>query len=246
MVDVSTYGDGLASVYDALYPSTPDAEQAAHFVHEIAPKGRVLELGVGTGRLAVPMADLGLQVHGVDASEQMLGRWATRDPQRRVKASVGDFTSTLPDGPFDAVLIGLNTLFMVPDRDRQIETLRLAGTRLGHAGVLVVETYNPWYYHRLSEPRVEVHQLGPDKLMVDQDFADRLGQSVVIVHSILDGGAPRKVVEFSRYAWPSEFDLMARLAGLRLRDRFAGWKREPVTAESLRYVSVFEVSHVGD
>ncbi|GAA0921467.1 class I SAM-dependent methyltransferase [Virgisporangium aurantiacum] len=242
MFDVTAYGDGLASVYDTLYPTTPDADQAAQFVNDEAPRGRVVELGVGTGRLALPMVKLGLRVHGVDASQRMLDLLAERDREGLVEVTVGDFTRQLPAGPFDVGLVALNTLFMVPDRDRQIETLRLLRSRLVPSGSVVVETYNPWYYHRLTEPRVDVHHLAPDRLMIDTSYADRVTQTVVIVHAELDGGTPRKVVELSRYAWPSELDLMARLAGLRLRDRFGGWNREPVTPETPRYVSVFEVA----
>jgi 2-polyprenyl-3-methyl-5-hydroxy-6-metoxy-1,4-benzoquinol methylase len=248
MLAVNGYGDGLADVYDQLYPSTPDADHAARFVADQAPAGRVLELGVGTGRIALPLAELGLRVHGVDASEQMLKQLTERDPRGRVEVTLGDFTSALPEGQYDVVLIALNTLFMVPDRDRQIEVLRLMRSRLAPSGVAIVETYDPWYYHRQSavDPRVDVHQLGPDRLMLDQTHVSRLEQRVVIVHSLLAGGPPRKVVEVSRYAWPSELDLMGRLAGLRLRDRFGGWNREPVTEHSLRYVSVFEVADAGD
>jgi SAM-dependent methyltransferase len=239
---VNEYGDGLAAVYDRIYPPAPDADATAQFVHDEAPDGRVLELGIGNGRLALPMAKLGLQVHGVDASKEMLKLLAERDSEGRIEVTVGDFTKQLPDGPFDVGLIGLNTLFMVREPDQQIETLRLLASRLVPAGVAVVETYNPWYYHRLAEPRVDVHHLGPEELMIDTSYVDRVNQSVAIVHALISGGAPRKVVELSRYAWAPELDLMARLAGLRLRDRFAGWNREPVTPESMSYVSVYVVS----
>lgn len=240
MFEASAYGDHIAAIYDDVYPHTPDVDLAAEFISELAPQGTVLELGVGTGRLALPLADAGLRVHGVDASTGILEQLAKRDPDGRVTASVADFTKELPDGQFDVVLIGLNTLFMVPERDWQINALRLMRERLAPGAVAIVETYNPWYYHRLSEPRVEVHHLGEEELMVDTAYVNRAEQRVVIVHSRLAGGAPTKFVEVSRYAWASELELMAKVAGLRLRERHAGWDRSPVTDDSVRYISVFE------
>ncbi|WP_432924908.1 class I SAM-dependent methyltransferase [Microbispora sp. CA-135349] len=246
MFDPSAYGDGLASVYDRLYPHTPEADKAAQFIAGHAPGGRLLELGVGTGRLALPLAGLGMRVHGVDASAQILDKLKERDPEGKITATLGDFTADLPEGPFDIALIGLNTLFMVPDREQQIETLRLMRSRLGEGGVAIVETYDPWYYHRLTDPRVDVHHIGEKEIMIDTSYVSRSTQTVYIVHTTVAGGTPEKLVEISRYAWPSELDLMARIAGLRLRARYSDWDGGPVREDALRHISVFEVDNGGE
>jgi SAM-dependent methyltransferase len=242
MYQPNTYGDGLASVYDQIYPHTSDVDSAVTFIQAAAPQGRVLELGVGTGRLAFPLADAGLTVHGVDASEGILAKLTERDAEGRIETSVCDFTEELPEGEFDVVLIGLNTLFMVPDRDKQIDALRLMRSRLGEKGIAIAETYDPWYYHRQTEARVDVHHIGPTEIMIDTSYVSRKDQQVIIVHTVLDGGAPRKVLEMSRYAWPSELELMARAAGLTVREQWGGWNREPVMPDSKRYVWVFEAA----
>jgi SAM-dependent methyltransferase len=123
-LDPAMYGDELADIYDLIYPPTPEDELAAKFVAErTLPGGRVLEFGVGTGRVALPMADCGLQVHGIDASKRMLDTLVEKAGSRPITVQVGDFTSAKVDDTFDTALIALNTLFMVPSQDGQIAVL---------------------------------------------------------------------------------------------------------------------------
>jgi SAM-dependent methyltransferase len=240
--NASSYGDTLAEVYDQLYPGSPDADQAAEFISELSPKGRILELGVGTGRLALRMAAKGLQVHGVDASPKILQKLRDQDSENNVLLTEADFSEELPEGDFDVALIALNTLFMLPDPEKQIDTLKLMRSRVGSGGRVVVETYNPSIYHNLKGPEVSAHHLEDGVVCLATAYPHPGAQTIVIVQTLLGVENDQRLVEVSRYAWPSELDLMARLAGLRIKARYSSWSGETPTHESPRYVSVYEVA----
>ncbi|CAL9505369.1 Cypemycin N-terminal methyltransferase [Nocardiopsis dassonvillei] len=247
MQTANTYGDSLAGVYDMIYPASPLADQAAEFIAGLAPGGSVLELGVGTGRVALPMAARGLKVTGIDASEEMLRKLRENDPEGRITAVVGDFSEELPEGSFDVTVNPLNTLCMISDAEKQLDTLRLMRSRTADDGVVVLETYNPLVYHGLDEgTKTEAQHLQDGQVGLYTTYVDRMAQLAVIVRTFVGGEESSRLVELSRYVWPSELDLMARLAGLRLRERYAGWGREPLTHHSQSFVSVYEVNTDGE
>lgn len=237
----AAYGESMVDVYDHIFPQTFDAELTADFIASlVGESGSVLEMAVGTGRLALPIARRGLEVVGVDASPKMLAALGEKDPEGTVTPVCGDFVDTDLGRTFDVSLLALNTLFILPDREDQIRALANLRRHVGEEGKVVVEAYDPVQYHTLTEPKVVTYQLGPTGLMIDSVMAHPVSQTVVIVHSILEDGAMRKTVEVSRYAWPSELDLMARLAGLRLTARYGDWSGSPFTATSGRHVSVYQ------
>lgn len=246
MFAANIYGDTLADIYEEIYPPGPDGDQAAEFISKNAPKGSVLELGVGTGRLALPMARKGLSVHGVDASSRMLEKLKENDTEKNVRVTEGDFSEELPNGLFDVSLIGLNTLFMVPDPEKQIDTLRLMRSRTKADGIVVVETYDPRIYHGRTEPKVDAHHLANGQISIHTTYVNSLEQTIVVAQTFIGEGTLNRLVEISRYAWLPELDLMARVSGLRLRSRFSSWNEEPVTDASRRYISVYEVSTAQD
>ncbi|MGA5416542.1 class I SAM-dependent methyltransferase [Streptomyces pseudogriseolus] len=238
----SAYGESLADVYDLLYPAAgPAVDSMVAFLQELRPApASLLELGVGTGRLAIPLARHGYRVHGVDASPAMLAKLRENDPEGRVTASVGDFGALAVEERYDLVLIALNTFFMLPTQDQQIACLRGIHEALADGGAAVFETYNPQVYHRLTEATTRVGHLAPDALLIDTVQVNRSLQSALVVHTIMGPGGLRKVPEVSRYAWPAEFDVMARLAGLRVTGRWADWDRSPVTDQAEKHVYVVE------
>ncbi|WP_327190782.1 class I SAM-dependent methyltransferase [Streptomyces xinghaiensis] len=240
----SAYGDALADVYDQLYPAAgPAVDTMVAFLEGLRPTpATLLELGVGTGRLAVPLARHGYRVHGVDASAAMLEKLAENDTTGTVTSTRGDFTHRVVDDRFDIVLIALNTLFMLPTQEQQISCLRGVRDSLADGGVAVVETYDPMVYHQLTGPTSRFSHLAPDALLVDTVQVNRGLQSVLVVHTILTPGGLRKVPEVSRYAWPAEFDLMARLAGLRVTGRWSDWERGEVTDHTDRHVVTLEAA----
>lgn len=239
--DASTYGESMVGVYDHIFPQSPDAEATAEFVSSlVGGEGSVLEMAVGTGRLALPIARRGLEVVGVDASPSMLEALGEKDPDGLVTPVCGSFVDTDLGRTFDVTLLALNTLFILPDRDEQIRVLENMRKHTAPDGRVVIEAYDPLQFHSLTEPKVTTYQLGPTGLMIDTIMAYPESQTVLIVHAILEDGAMRKTVEVSRYAWPSELDLMARLAGLRLVARCGDWTGAPFTATSGRHISVYQ------
>lgn len=238
----AAYGDALAPYYDQMYdPDGRDGRDAAAFVAGLLPPGggSVLELGVGTGRIALPLAALGAAVTGVDVSPRMLAELAARDPTGTVRAVRGDMTDYADDRAYDVVLIACNTLFMLPDPDLQLACLAAAGRRLAPGGRLVVEVYSPLPFVRGPAELVQVRHLAPDRVMVDTVRCDPQAQILLEIHVLLGGGPPLTVPEVSRFAWPAELDRMAELAGLRRSVRTGGWCGEQFLADSLRHVSVY-------
>ncbi|MGX2996254.1 class I SAM-dependent methyltransferase [Streptomyces sp. JNUCC 64] len=238
----SAYGESLADVYDLLYATSGPIVDAvvAFLAGERPAPATLLELGVGTGRLAVPLARHGYRVHGVDASAAMLRKLAANDTTGTVTTEVGDFGALKVRDRYEIVLIALNTFFMLPDQERQIACLRGVREALSDDGIAVLETYDPMTYHQLTEATTRIGHLAPDALLIDTVQVNRSLQSALVVHTLVGAGGIRKVPEVSRYAWPAELDVMARLAGLRVTRRWGDWDRRPVTDATEKHITVLE------
>ena len=237
----AAYGDALAPYYDRMYdPGGQDGRDAAAFVAALVPPGgRVLELGVGTGRIALPLAAAGVEVTGVDASARMLATLAARDPTGRIRLVEADMAEPAAPPPYDVVLVACNTLFMLTEPDRQLACLDGARRTLLPGGRLVVEVYNPLPFVRGPAELVQVRHLDRDTVMVDTVRCDPHAQLLVEIHVLLGAGPPLTVPELSRFAWPAELDRMAQLAGLTLAGRAGGWRGEPFDGTSARHVSTY-------
>jgi SAM-dependent methyltransferase len=236
------YDERRAEGYDRRHASRfAEAEATADFLAGfVQPGGRVLELGVGTGRLALPLAARGLDVHGVDSSPAMLARLRAKPGGEAVGVVEGDFADvgTIVAGDFDIVLLAFNSLFELLDQESQCRCLAGAAARLSAAGVFVVEALAP-ELTRL-EQSLTVTSLASDEVVLQATSHDPLGQ-VVRGHDVVltEADGVRLLPWVIRYASVPEVDLMARLAGLELRERWGGWEREPFTAASSRHVSVY-------
>lgn len=246
--DPALYGDSIADIYDLIYPVTSEVADAADFVGERTPPGgSVLEFGIGTGRIALTLADRGFAVHGVDASKRMLDLLLEKTADRDITTSLGDFTTVELSRTFDTVLIALNTLFMVPSQDLQIECLRNARRHLREGGRLVLDVYDPTHLHSLPNANdTMVQHLGPEALLLCSIQVDRVHQMAAIGQAYLRSGELRKTPEITRYAWPAELDLMARIAGLRRVERYEDWSRRPFRHASARHISVYEPAADGE
>jgi SAM-dependent methyltransferase len=235
------YDEKLASVYDQMYPIAFDTEQAVALIAELAPEGaRILEVGVGTGRIALPLAERGYHVHGIDGSDAMLAKLKERDPEGRVTTTVGDFTETGTGLEFDVVTLLLNTFFVALTKEAQLSCLRLVREQLAPEGRFVLEAFDPAPYHGMQKPDFSMRILSENSVMLDTLTVDRSRQLMVGTHTIVDGGPPETKQHVLRYAFPSEIDLLAELAGLRLVDRWEGWTKQPYGPSSLRHISVYE------
>lgn len=233
------YGDALADVYDLMYP-WQEGPVVANRLAGLVPEGsRVLELGVGSGRIALPLAAQGHRVHGIEASGRMLDLLSHNDSDGLVTTTQGDIATTVTEvGAFDLVYIVCNTLFMLPP-EAQVDVFCRAAEHLKADGRLVVEVYDPRRFHGLDAPLVQTRHLAADILMVDTITAAPVDQVLVVVHSLIRSGRVETYVEHSAYRWPAELDLLARLTGFRREHRHGDWQGEAFTAAAERHISVY-------
>ena len=237
----STYGDRMASGYDT-WPGLPaDAGAAAAFLAGLAGEGPLLELGIGTGRVALPLAERGLEVHGIDASEAMIARLREKAGGERIRVAVGDFADVrAPGGPYRLVFVVFNTLFALLSQQDQGRCFRNVAGALGPGGTFVIQAFVPDLARFDRGQRVQAGHVGLDEVQLEVSSHDPATQRVESMHVVLREEGVRLYPIRLRYAWPSELDLMGGAAGLRLRERWSGWSREPFTADSTNHVSVYE------
>ncbi len=240
----STYGDAFADVYDDWYHDVSDAEATVDFIAEVASERAdlpVLELGVGTGRLAVPLAARGLQVVGVDASAAMLAKLADNDSSGLVICHLGDMVDGLPAGPFAVVFVAFNTFFNLLDAARQRACFAAVAACLSPDGAFVIETFVP-------EPRsgssVAVRSMTTDTVVLTvatHDEATQTAQGHYISLSEADGVRLRPWA--IRYATVEQLDEMAALAGLGVSERWEDPNHKEFTADSPRHITVYRTNH---
>ncbi|HWD07555.1 MAG TPA: class I SAM-dependent methyltransferase [Actinomycetota bacterium] len=239
--EASTYGDRIASIYDLLYPPGPDAGLAAGFVSSLAGTGPVLELGIGTGRIALPLSELGVEVHGIDASQAMVYQLRAKPGGQAIPVSIGDFTA-LPGGErYRLVFVAFNTFFALPDQEAQLRCLQSVAEHLGPGGAFVVEAFVPDLCRFDRGQRTATTLLAADWVVLESSVHDPVAQKVRSVHALVTATENRLYPVELRYAWPAELDVMARLAGLTLEQRWGGWDRSPFTATSEKHVSVYRL-----
>ncbi|MGH9222667.1 MAG: class I SAM-dependent methyltransferase [Acidimicrobiales bacterium] len=238
------YDESRAAGYDTAHATRfAEAEAVVDALVALLPPGggRALELGVGTGRLAIPLAARGVDVTGIDDSQPMLDRMGHKHGGDKVHPVNGDFTDvgTLVDGQFDLVFVAFNTLFELPDQDAQVRCVTGAARHLAGGGVLVVEAIAP-DLTRL-EQTVTALAVNERQAVLQATHHNPESQKVSGADvTIATDGSVRAAPWTIRYVSVPELDLMARLAGLRLRHRWGGWHREPFTASSPVHVSVYE------
>ena len=237
--DARSYGEAYADVYDTWYGDMAGADDAVAVLVELAAGGRVLELAVGTGRLALPLADNGLAVVGVDASVPMLGHLVAKDAGRSVTPVRADMAA-LPFAPaaFDLAFVAANSLFNVFSEPGQQRCLADTAAALRPGGALVVEAFVPDERHR-SGGVVEPRTVEPDRVTLFVSKEDPAAQTVAAqIIEITEAGTRLRPV-FIRYLRPHQLDAMAAEAGLQLADRWAAWDRSAFTADSPAHVSVY-------
>jgi SAM-dependent methyltransferase len=235
----ATYGDRIADVYDAFYEETLDTDRAVEALADLAAGGPVLELAIGTGRLAVPLVERGLEVHGIDASERMVEKLRAKPGGEAIKVTMGDFADVPVEGEYRLVFIAFNTLFALLTQEDQLRCFANVAQHLTEDGAFVVEAFFPDLARFDREQRVHANWVDSGRVMLDASRHDAIEQRVDTQHVVITEEGTRLYPVSIRYAFPSELDLMARLAGLRLRERWGSWKREPFTAQSGRHVSVY-------
>jgi SAM-dependent methyltransferase len=235
------FDERVAARYDESSSEmfAPEAvEPAVDFLAGLAGSGRALELGIGTGRIALPLAGRGVEVHGIDLSNAMVAKLREKPAGEEIPVAIGDFATTRLDGPFSLAYLVFNTINNLTTQAEQVACFRNVAAHLEPGGCFVIEVGVPDL--RRLPPGETMHVFDASEGHWGIDEYDVANQGLVSHHfSLVDGAIDRVSMPF-RYVWPSELDLMAELAGLRLRERWSGWKREPFTGESRKHVSVWE------
>ena len=199
----------------------------------------MLELAIGTGRLALPLVERGLEVHGIDASERMVEKLRAKPGGDAIPVTMGDFADVGVEGEYRLIFIAFNTLFALLTQDDQLRCFANAAEHLMDDGLFVVEAFRPDLGRFDRGQRTNVFRVDAEQVMLDASRHDPLEQRVDSQHVVITEAGTKLYPVSIRYAFPSELDLMARLAGLELRERWGSWKREPFTADSNRHVSVY-------
>ena len=234
----STYGERVAEVYDDWYSEYD--QHAISVLTELARGGRALELGIGTGRVALPLIANNVEVHGIDAALAMVARMRAKPGGDRIPVSLGNFADVTIDGEFALIYIVFNTFFALLSQAEQVRCFANVATHLTPNGCFLIEAFVPdvtRFDRGQSNRAVRVRAEGVE---LDVSQLDLAAQHVVSQKVILTDGSVRLYPVQIRYAYPSELDLMAQLAGLRLGQRWSNWQREPFTSESQKHISVYE------
>ena len=241
MTDDGYFGERVAARYDQSSGEEFDPaviEATVDFLIELAGSGRALELGIGTGRIALPLAERGVPVHGIDLSAAMVERLRAKPGGAEIGVTIGDFATARADGSFSVAYLVFNTIMNLTTQAAQVACFRNVAAHLEPGGCFVIEVGSP-DLQRLP-PGDTFRALYKTQTRWGIDEYDVARQGLISHHfEVVDGRLERNSIPF-RYAWPSELDLMAELAGMRLRERWAGWRREPFTSDSRSHVSVWE------
>ncbi len=240
--DATTYGDRVADIYDELYEEMLDTDSTVEFLAELAGKGPVLELAIGTGRVALPLAGRGVDVRGIDSSDSMVDRLRAKDGGDRIPVTIGDMATTRVDGTFRLVYLVFNTIGNLTTQDEQVACFANAAAHLEAGGRFLIENVVPDLRRLPPGEDARVFSHSPGYVGYDR-YVDLVAQQAVSHHFFADGPGVREFRSPFRFVWPSELDLMARLAGMSLRHRWAAWDRSPFTGESASHISVWEKGH---
>ena len=235
------FGKRVAERYDEssdemFAPAVVDP--AVDFLADLAGGGRALELGIGTGRIALPLARRGVAVHGIDLSRAMVARLRDKPGGAEIPVTIGDFSTARVEGTFALAYLVFNTIMNLTTQQAQVACFRNVAAHLEPGGLFVIEVGVP-DLQRLP-PGETVHPFHFSETRLGFDEYDVANQGLISHHLVLVDGHWEKSAGPFRYVWPSELDLMAQLAGMTLAERWADWTREPFTSDSRKHVSVWE------
>jgi SAM-dependent methyltransferase len=239
--DDGYFDERIAATYDedtAERSSQEAVDQVVDFLADLAGGGRALELAIGTGRIGLPLSRRGVEVHGIEMSRPMVARLREKPDSEAIGVAIGDMATTRVPGSFRVAYVVANTIGNLTSQEAQVACFRNVAEHLEPGGCFVVELIVPDLQWLPPGERTRTFAFSDDHVGVDE--FDVANQRLTSHHwTLREGGWERFSVPF-RYVWPAELDLMAQLAGMRLRERWGGWKREPFTGDSRKHVSVWE------
>ena len=227
------YDESSAEMFDPAV-----VEPVVDLLAELAGSGRALELGIGTGRIALPLAQRGVPVHGIELSKAMVARLRAKPGGETIGVTIGDFAATTVDGSFSVAYLVFNTIMNLTTQAAQVACFRNVAAHLEPGGCFVIEVGVPELQRLPPGETIRAFHAGETHWGFDE--IDVATQSLTSHHFELVAGTFERFSAPFRYVWPSELDLMAELAGMKLRERRGGWKREPFTGESRQHVSIWE------
>jgi SAM-dependent methyltransferase len=231
------YADRYDETYaDAMAQETSDSVER---LADLAAGGRILEFAIGTGRVALPLAAKGISVHGIEASREMVAKLRAKEGGVAIPVVLGDMAEVRVDGDFDLVYLVFNTIFNLTTQEAQVRCFQNAARHLATRGMFVVETVVPDLSGFVDGQRMKGSWARMDSARFEVATHDRVAQTVAFQRIVVSESGTRISPHFMRYAWPSELDLMARIAGLALHDRWAWWDRSVFGADSKSHVSVY-------
>lgn len=241
MHDDGYFDEHIAESYDEFSVDSFDPtvlDPTVDFLAELAGGGPVLELGIGTGRVALPLAERGISVHGIELSKAMAARLRTKPGGDQIGVTIGDFSTAKVDGEFSLAYLVVNTIMNLTTQEAQVACFRNVADHLEPGGCFVIEVSVPDLQRLPAGEKLRPFRVDEDRLGFDEyDIAEQ--REISHHFRQVDGQWERFSIPF-RYVWPSELDLMAQLAGMRLRERWSSWQREPFTSESRKHISVWE------
>jgi len=236
--DPAYFGSHWAQVYDDVYPALPDERDCIECLTALAGRGPVLELGIGTGRVALPLARRNVEVHGIEASLEMVTKLREKPGGKDLLVRVGNLVDIAVEDEYTLIFAIFNTLSYVTNQNDQARCFVNVARHLSSDGIFVVEDGVPVPG---SGRGIQVKELRSDRvtlLVAQRDHVtQRVSQQLVLMDQ---NGRIRLIPDTYRYIWPSELDLMAKIAGLRLRERWGDWRRGPFTSSSVKHISVYE------
>ena len=234
----TTYGDAIADIYDDMH-AIP-ADDAVALIADLARGGKILELGVGTGRVALPLAARGLEVHGVDVSDAMIERLRAKPGADRVRIVKGDFTDAIAGSDFSVAFVAFNTFFAIASLEKQKACFANVSKQLAKGGTFVLECFVPDAARFEGGQALRTGGMTAERVVLEATRYDRNAQMLDAQLIVISTSGTRLIPLQLRYCYPAELDLMAELAGMRLRERFASWSRAPFTQTSMNHVSIYE------
>ena len=232
-----TYGQRIAGVYDEWYDQYDEA--AVGLLQDLVQGGRALELGIGTGRVALPLQRAGVRVEGIDASPAMIKVLQAKPGGDAIPVTQGDFADVGVEGEFALVYALFNTFFALLTQEEQVRCFQNVAGHLMPSGVFVIEAFVPDLTRYQSGQSLRTVRAGADEVRIDAAQLDPVQQQIMSQHVVLTEQGVQLYPVKLRFAWPAELDLMARLAGLQLKHRWANWQKAAFTAESGKHVSVY-------
>jgi SAM-dependent methyltransferase len=239
--DYGFYGSTFAGVYDAWYDERMNPETTASFLSSFASAGRVLELGIGTGRVALTLASRGIGVAGVEGSAAMVDVLRSKPGGSEIPVTIGNFADVPVSGEFSLIYICFSSLFLLPSQAEQIRCMRNVAAHLAPGGHFILDAFRPDVTRYVNSQCVSVEDMSDREVRLDLARHDPIEQRIQSSRVVL-GDQGVKVYPYTvRYAYPAELDVMAMLAGMRLSERYGDYDRQPFRPTSAGHVSIYTV-----